>query len=275
MNNMNLQALQVAAPAAFSDSAAPHVSDRYTHVKTSDIVERLMDRGFSIRSAAQQKTQKRKSGHELFQRHKVTMDLPDAKGFGATAKLGNIFPTLTLVNSGDWSTNFLLAAGLFRLVCENGMIAPFGAANETLKVRHDRIDEDVTLGIDRVIEKAPQLFQFADDAISHKMTEQEQYRFARKAARLRFDVADEDPVSSEMIAGLNQARRPDDAGDDLWSIFNRVQENGTHGGFRVAGSNGRMRRVRSRSNIASDLSWNQGLWNLTKEVLQGPEPSLN
>ena len=272
---MNLQALQVVAPAAFSDSAAPHVSDRYTHVKTSDIVERLMDRGFSIRSASQQNTQKRKAGHELFQRHRITMDLPDAKGFGSTAQLGNIFPTLSLVNSGDWSTNFMLAAGLFRLVCENGMIAPFGAANETLKVRHDRIDEDVNQGIERVIEKAPQLFQFAEDAINHKMTPHEQFMFARKAARLRFNVADEDPVSSEMVNGLNQARRSEDTGDDLWSIFNRVQENGTHGGFRIAGPNGRLRRVRGRNNIASDLSWNQGLWNLTKEVLQGPEPSLN
>ena len=78
-----------------------------------------------------------------------------------------------------------------------------------------------------------------------------------------------------MVNGLNQARRSEDTGDDLWSIFNRVQENGTHGGFRIAGPNGRLRRVRGRNNIASDLSWNQGLWNLTKEVLQGPEPSLN
>ena len=70
---MDLQTLEVVAPAAFSNSAAPHVSDRYQHIRTADIVERLMGDGFTIQSASQQKTQKRTVGNESFQKHRVTM----------------------------------------------------------------------------------------------------------------------------------------------------------------------------------------------------------
>jgi hypothetical protein len=137
---MNLQELEVVAPAAFSQSAAPHVSDRYTHVRTADIVERMLDAGFTITNATQQKTQKRTAGKEAFQKHRIDMRMPDANG-GSRA-LGQVFPTVSLINSGDWSSTFSMAVGLYRLICTNGMIAPFGAANESIKVRHDRVDED-------------------------------------------------------------------------------------------------------------------------------------
>lgn len=261
---MDLQTLEVVAPAAFSNSAAPHVSDRYQHIRTADIVERLMGDGFTIQSASQQKTQKRTVGNESFQKHRITMRMP-SDTFHETRKLGTIFPTVNLVNSGNWSSTFVLAVGLYRLVCENGMIAPFGAANETIKIRHDRIDEDTQAGVQRAIDSAPGLFDFADQASKTQLDDQQIYSYGRAAARIRFGIDESDAPDDGVVRGLLSARRYEDQPSDLWSVFNRVQENGVRGGFRAEGPNGRMRRVRERQNIAADTSWNQNLWQLTQD----------
>ena len=82
-------------------------------------------------------------------------------------------------------------------------------------------------------------------------------QFAREAARLRFGIDPEDSVDESMVRGLLQVRRRDDALSDLWSVFNRVQENGTRGGFKIPDANNRMRRVRERRNIVADTDWNR------------------
>lgn len=262
---MDLQTLEVVAPAAFSNSAAPHVSDRYQHVRTADIVERLMDDGFTIQSASQQSTQKRTVGNESFQKHRITMRMPTDSGY-ETQKLGNIFPTVNIVNSGNWSSTFIMAVGLYRMICENGMIAPFGAANETIRIRHDRIDEDTQAGVQRAIDSAPGLFDFADQASKTQLDDQQINSYGRAAARIRFGIDENEAFEDEVaVRGLLSARRYEDQPSDLWSVFNRVQENGVRGGFRAEGPNGRMRRVRERQNIAADTSWNQDLWALTQD----------
>ena len=260
---MDLQELQVVAPAAFSDTPAPHVSDRYQHVRTADIVEQMMNDGFTIKSASQQKTQKRTAGNEAFQKHRITMRMPTDNG--DTRKLGSIFPTVNIVNSGNWSSTFIMAVGLYRLVCENGMIAPFGAANETIKIRHDRINEDTQAGIQRAIDAAPGLFGFAEMCQGTELGTDEVRQFANEAARLRFGINPEESVDESMIQGLLRVRRYDDKPNDLWSVFNRVQENGTRGGFKIPDANNRMRRVRERRNIVADTDWNQGLWTITQD----------
>ena len=270
---MDLQELEVVAPAAFSNSAAPHVSDRYTHVRTADIVERMLDAGFTITKATQQKTQKRTAGKEAFQKHRIDMRMPDQNG--PTRALGQVFPTVSLINSGDWSSTFTMAVGLYRLICTNGMIAPFGAANESIKVRHDRVDEDTFSAIQGAMDRAPALFQFAEDAQAHNLSDIEVERFAREAARIRFGLDAEDSVDVSMTRGLLAPRRNQDYGNDLWSVFNRVQENGTRGGFQVPDTNGRLRRVRERRNIVADVTWNQGLWELTQSIIGPSNPSPN
>jgi hypothetical protein len=127
------------------------------------------------------------------------------------------------------------------------------------------------------MDKAPALFQFAEDAQGFNMSDIEIERFARDAARIRFGIDSTDPVDVSMTRGLLAARRGMDANADLWSVFNRVQENGTRGGFKVPDVNGRLRSVRERRNIVADVTWNQELWSLTQSVLQndGPDWSLN
>ena len=259
---ITLDKLETICPAAFSHSPADHVSKRYNHVRTADVVEHLMDQGFVITHATQQKTQKRAAHKKANQKHRIRMRMPYTGN--TSPRVGSIFPSMDLINSGDWSSNLIFAAGLYRLICENGMIMPFGAQNTTIKTRHDRIDETVMARIEAASEAAPALFEFAEKAASTELTPSEARSYASQAARIRFDFDEKETPHNSVIEGLLRRHRVEDAADDLWGVFNSVQENGTRGGFTAPDSNGKMRKVRARSNIKADVNWNQELWALTE-----------
>jgi hypothetical protein len=260
--------LETIVPAAFSSQPAAHTSDQYKHIRTMDVVDRLIGEGFVVTQAQQQKAQKRTQHKIPHAKHRIRLKMPTTTGQLQVGKVGDIFPTVDLINSGDWSSLFIFAVGLFRIVCGNGMIAPFGSANTSFRIRHDRIDEDIVSAMNHAIDTAPALFQFARDCSDREVSPDEARAYATAAARLRFGIEDTDTPDPSMVIGLQKARRVEDTPNNLWTLFNRVQENGTRGGFQAPTANGRLRRVRAVSNIGRDTAFNQGLWNLTEEFLR-------
>jgi len=61
------------------------------------------------------------------------------------------------------------------------------------------------------------------------------------------------------IEAVSTARRSEDAGSDLWSVFNVAQENIIRGGF--VNSNTR-RQTREITNISRNVQLNENLWKL-------------
>jgi hypothetical protein len=62
-------------------------------------------------------------------------------------------------------------------------------------------------------------------------------------------------------------RRVEDAGEDLWSTLNKVQENLIRGGLSRRSTSGRLTRMRGITAIRKDLQLNSQLWDLATEVL--------
>src|SRR6185437_4121549 len=97
-----------------------------------------------------------------------------------------------------------------------------------------------------------------------RLFKDEQLQFAERALSLRYP----DPAQAGMPASLLlQCRRPEDAGDDLYSTLNKVQENLLRGGLTRRSVSGRMVRTRRISSIKEDVRINSGLWDLAAEVL--------
>ena len=86
-----------------------------------------------------------------------------------------------------------------------------------------------------------------------------QISFAADARQLRWGKD-----STVAPQDLLQSRRREDDGSDLWSIYNRVQENLMRGGFSSPTSR---RRVREISNIKLSNSINEGLWDLAEQYV--------
>lgn len=92
------------------------------------------------------------------------------------------------------------------------------------------------------------------------LTEQEKMELALKSIEIRFGEETEvTPID------LLEAIREEDKKDDLWTIFNVIQEKLIRGGFRYKNRQGKMRRARKISNFVKDISINQKLFELANE----------
>jgi hypothetical protein len=59
----------------------------------------------------------------------------------------------------------------------------------------------------------------------------------------------------------------EDAGDDLFSILNRVQENLLRGGLNRRSSSGRLVQMRRITSIRQDMRINSALWETAAQML--------
>ena len=96
------------------------------------------------------------------------------------------------------------------------------------------------------------------------MFKDEQLEFASQALAIRYeDISQSGMQPSTLLAH----RRIEDAGDDLWSVLNRVQENLLRGGITRRSASGRLTRTRRISSIREDVRINGRLWDLASTVL--------
>ena len=90
--------------------------------------------------------------------------------------------------------------------------------------------------------------------------------FARAALALKYDDPDKPaPITESQIL---MPRRFDDRRPDLWSVFNRTQENLTKGGLHGRSANGRRQQTRPVQGIDSDVRLNRALWMLADGLRQ-------
>ena len=83
---------------------------------------------------------------------------------------------------------------------------------------------------------------------------------------LKYDDPDKPaPITESQIL---MPRRFDDRRPDLWSVFNRTQENLTKGGLHGRSANGRRQQTRPVQGIDSDIRLNRALWLLADGLRQ-------
>jgi hypothetical protein len=164
---------------------------------------------------------------------------------------------IILLNSHDGTSSYQLLGGMFRFVCSNGLVC--GDTVGDVRVPHKG---DVA---GHVIEGAYQVLSGFEHAQESRESMQaitldagESEVFARAALALKYDDPTKPaPVTESQIL---MPRRFDDRRPDLWSVFNRTQENLTKGGLHGRAANGRRQQTRPVQGIDSDIRLNRALW---------------
>jgi len=255
--------LRKLAPSVFADQAHDSRSARYAYIPTIEVLQGLQREGFEIYSATQSRTRhedrREHTKHMLRLRHRST----------ALQQVGDSAAEIVLINSHDGSSSYQMMGGMYRLACSNGLVVPDGVC-QTIKVQHSgKIADRVTEGAFEVLDGLTRVVEERDSMRALTLNTGEQLAFARAAALLRFAPEDAAavPVTPEQV---NRARRMDDRAPDLWTTFNRVQENVVRGGMQgqTVDANGRRQRraVRAVTGIDQDVKLNRALWTLADEM---------
>ena len=97
------------------------------------------------------------------------------------------------------------------------------------------------------------------------LTEHQRLRFAEQAFHIRFQRSVVKP--SFEPGRLLEARRDLDKGNDLWRVYNTVQENSMRGGVAYTNQRGRSTSTRGIRAIREDVRINTALWGAAMTTL--------
>jgi hypothetical protein len=251
------------APSVFAEQPMQGVSSRYSFVPTSQLVSRLSDSGWVAVEAFEQPV--RLAERRGFQKHMIRFQRQDV-----APERSEYTAELVLVNSHDRSSAYHLHAGLFRFVCGNGMIIA-DATFEKVAIHHAGFTPDEVVNASfRILDSVPKLTENVESFRARALTSVEQKAFAESAIILKYDELEHAPISPEVVL---TPRRYEDNRNDLWTTFNRVQENLVRGGLKDWGKrkeNGkRHTRTRPVTGIDENVKLNKALWHLAEVLKNG------
>lgn len=248
------------APSVFAAQPWEKMSDRYTFIPTIDIVNQMRSEGFQPVAALQSRT--RIEGKQDFTKHLIRFR--DVRNGDAPAirTLGTVYPELVLTNSHDGGSAYKLDAGLFRLVCLNGMVVSEGNVSQ-INVRHSGSASGIIEASYEIVKDFPHVLEAVEHFAALRLSAPQQAVYADAALSMRYDEG-EAPIAAQQ---LTRIRRREDAEPTLWNTFNTVQENLTQGGLRGRTPDS-TRRIKTRAvtGISENTRLNKALWQLTEEM---------
>ena len=247
--------LRQVAPSIFAEAAHDSRSARYTYIPTSTIFDGLRKEGFQPFAVTQ--TRVRDEGKRDFTKHMLR--LRHASQIADTEA-----NEIILLNSHDGTSSYQMLAGMFRFVCSNGLVC--GNAVSDVRVPHKgQIMDNVIEGAYDVLDGFGLVRELRDDMRAISLRPAEAEIFARTALTLKYEP---DPVKPAPIteSQILAPRRSADTGTDLWTTFNRVQENLVRGGLPARNAAGRRTRTREVQGIDQSVKINRALWLLADEM---------
>ena len=245
------------AKSIFTTTGAPGTSEKYAHISTKQIVDDMAKLGWGVVDAKQVRARK----DEGYQKHLVVFRNNDIVINGEDGD--HAYPQILLTNSHDGKNAFTFTAGLFRMVCENGLVI-CSKEFENLKIRHYGYNfEELTNVINSMVEKLPLTVESMNRFKGKQLLKTQIEEFAKKAAAIRFGVEQLENITID-FDDLVTPTRPEDQGNDLWSVFNVVQEKLVHGMFEYT-SGTKLRKARKIKNFKQDLDLNAKLYELAVE----------
>lgn len=235
------------APSVMASEAHESRGERYSFIPTIQVIDGLRAEGFQPYEIRQTKV--RDASKREHTKHMVRLR-------HASSIVNDEVPEIILLNSHDGSSSYQIMSGVFRFVCSNGLIA--GDMFNNIKVRHSgNVVGDVIEGATRVLEDAKQIGSRIADYKAIALDQSEQQAFAKAALQLRW--GDDAPINTNRLLA---AHRHADVKGDLWTTFNRVQENMMKGGVPGRSATGRRITTRAVGGVTENVKLNKALWTL-------------
>ena len=247
------------AKSVFTETAAPTVSDKFTHIPTHKVIEDMVQLGWSVVDAKEVKARKGVG----FQKHLVVFRNPDVVINGSDGD--TVFPQILLTNSNDGKNAFTFTAGLFRLVCENGLVVSTHEF-ENVRIRHMGYTfEELQERVRDMVEQLPLTVESMNKMKAIQLSEEQAKELAKKALTTRFEEEQVEAMNIDLDS-LLEPTRPEDKGNDLWSVFNVIQEKILDGSFTYM-SGAKVRKARKVKNFKQDIEINQKLFAIAAEFI--------
>ena len=243
--SISLDSLRQRVPAIFTKTPSPKVSNRYSFADSEYYLQKFIDADWFIHSA-RQVSKSEYAPHQVILRNK---DI---------ATVGDLLPQLIFTNSHNGIKKMTMDTGIYRLVCSNGLVVPT-SITQSLSIKHiDLGDSTTDTIVNSFYEKIPIIMNNIDRMRNKILTDDEIDNFTYNALQIRFINA--------VGININDVVKPsriEDYSDDLWTVFNVVQEKIIRGGIQLPSK----RHSRPINNFVNDNDINTNLCQLAEQYI--------
>tara|TARA_Y100000385_G_scaffold267328_1_gene303349 strand:+ start:313 stop:1122 length:810 start_codon:yes stop_codon:yes gene_type:complete len=251
----SIEELKETTPSIFTRERGGNTSTKYCHIPTDTVIRDLELLGWGVVDSKEVKT--RKESTKGFQKHLVVFRNPDVVIKGQNGD--DVYPQILLTNSHDGKNAFSFTAGLFRMICENGLVISRKQFSSK-KVRHMGYDlQTLRNVINNMVGDLDLTVESMNKMKSIELNEEQVFKFAKQLLETR--VSDtKNTFGDDAILDVLQSQRLEDNGFGLWEVFNRVQENIVEGNFQYKTLKGKVRKARPINNFRQDMNINSKMY---------------
>lgn len=246
-------------------------SKGYKFFNTQDTINDLAKLNWFPVAASQAKTWKEDKDPTTV-KHMIRFRNPQ---FAKSLQVGGLIPEILIVNSHDGESAFKFHMGLFRVICSNGLVIA-DSTFDKFRVRHYGYDAKVVRDYVNIVAKRfPAVQKKLETFHKIRLDEKKQLEFATKAIIARYENELFNNMFDRQIdmkklkenykpMELLTVHREGDKGNDLFTVYNRVQENLMKGNFNKY-TLGEPKKARAIENIRLNVLINKRLWHTTEE----------
>lgn len=187
------------------------------YIPTLDVITKLQHEGWQLKGVDEQRGKNRKISSNYVQMQHPDFSVKNSKG------KDEAYTSITISNSCNGAKPLQMSLGMFRQVCTNGLVR-FDQHAESENIKHIEVNY---MNLDRFItsvtNKTGKLLTEVNEMKHKGLSIEDMRKLATEAARLRYN--DLEDINIDDLLTVN---RVEDESNDLWTVFNRIQENLTH-----------------------------------------------
>tara|TARA_R100001463_G_scaffold12998_8_gene34791 strand:+ start:9331 stop:10134 length:804 start_codon:yes stop_codon:yes gene_type:complete len=249
----SLSELREIAPSIFTKKGSDNTSSKYSHIPTDTVIKDLELLGWNVVDAKEVKARKQVG----YQKHLVVFRNNDVVINGKDGD--TVYPQILLTNSHDGKNSFSFQAGLFRMICENGLVIATKQF-ENYKIRHMGYNFETLQGVIKdMISNLDLTVESMNKMKETELSKEQTFEFAKQLLETRV-AGSKNKFGDEAIADILTPQRKEDKGNGLWEVFNRVQENIVEGNFQYLTPGGKLRQARPIKNFRQDMNINAKMY---------------
>jgi len=195
-------------------------TDKYQIFNTVEIIDQFKLEGFEVASMSHSGSRVNDNYDKA--NHLVMMEHPNLKGAEGNYQVA-------LLNSHNGLTSLRLNAGFIRFACSNQIILSDGFMPE-LKIKHTKLEwkNSIQEYVETYMSTISRVEALHEKMKTTRLSFYDLHNLAERAIATR-----EKPDAIILDANeANLIRRPEDAGKDIWTSMNRVQESVLNGYYK-------------------------------------------
>jgi hypothetical protein len=194
------------------------IKQKQFYIPSLDIVTKLQDEGWRLSGVAEQRGKNRKITNNYIQMQHQDFAVQNKNG------KDEAFTSITISNSCNGAKPLQMSLGVFRQVCTNGLIA-FDHHGESQNIKHTEVNlNDLDRFVISMNASANKILLDVNRMKDRGLSVEEMRKLALAAAHTRYGHN----LGDMNINDLLLVNREEDESNDLWTVFNRIQENLTH-----------------------------------------------